>query len=86
MVEIQLIGDVIVQVYSPFRRKRIVLLSCGQDVRTRLVVVISKVSGPPVFHIKVVPLNIFPKEPARLISTTSLKFRASSREVMDTIF
>ena len=42
----------IVHVYPTFARKRIVSLSFGRDVRTRLGVAISEVSGPPVFHIK----------------------------------
>ena len=42
-----------VNVYPPLRRKRIVLLCFRRDVRTRLEVAISEVSGPPVFHIKV---------------------------------
>ena len=42
----------IVHVYS-FLRKQIVSLLFERDVRTRLEVAISEVSGPPVFHIKV---------------------------------
>ena len=42
----------IVHIYPPFTRKRIVSLYFGRDVRTRLGVAISEVSGPPVFHIK----------------------------------
>ena len=42
----------IVHLYPPFTRKRIVSLYFGLDVRTRLGVAISEVSGPPVFHIK----------------------------------
>ena len=42
----------IVHIYPPFTRKRIVSLYFGRDVRTRLGVAISEMSGPPVFHIK----------------------------------
>ena len=42
----------IVHIYPPFTRKRIVSLYFGRDVRTHLVVAISEMSGPPVFHIK----------------------------------
>ena len=42
----------IVHIYPPFTRKQIVSLYFGRDVRTRLGVAISEVSGPPVFHIK----------------------------------
>ena len=40
-------------IYLPFTRKRIVLLYFGQDVHTLLEFAIFKVSGPPIFHIKV---------------------------------
>ena len=40
-------------VYPSFTRKRMISLYFGRDVRTRLGVAISEVSGPPVFHIKV---------------------------------
>ena len=40
-------------IYPPFTRKRIVSLYFGRDVRIRLGVTISELSGPPVFHIKV---------------------------------
>ena len=42
----------IVHIYPPYTRKRIVSLYFGRDVRTRLGIAISEVSGPPVFHIK----------------------------------
>ena len=42
----------IVHIYPPFTRKRIVSLYFGRDIRTRLGVAISEMSGPPVFHIK----------------------------------
>ena len=42
----------IVHIYPPFTRKRIVSLYFGWEVRTRLGVAISEMSGPPVFHIK----------------------------------
>ena len=42
----------IYHIYPPFTRKQIVSLYFGRCVRTRLIVAISKVSGPPVFHIK----------------------------------
>ena len=69
----------IVHVYPPLMRKRIVSLSFGKDVRTCLEVVISKVSAPPVFYIKVgaYPLCALPKDStgklAGLFSTTLLK-------------
>ena len=44
----------ICHIYPPFTRKQIVSLYFGRDVRTRLEVAISEMSGPPVFHIKVV--------------------------------
>ena len=40
-------------IYVPITRKQIVLLSCGRDVRIRLGVAVTEISGPPVFHIKV---------------------------------
>ena len=43
----------ICHIYPPFTRKRIALLYFERDDCTRLRVAISKVSGPPVFHIKV---------------------------------
>ena len=43
---------VFAHIYTPFTRKRIVSLYFERDVRTRLGVAISEVSGPPVFHIK----------------------------------
>ena len=42
----------IVHIYPPFTRKQIVLLYFGREVRTRLGVAISEMSGAPVFHIK----------------------------------
>ena len=42
----------IVHIYPPFTRKRFVSLYFGREVRTRLGVAISEMSGPPVFHIK----------------------------------
>ena len=42
----------IVHIYPPFTKERIVLLHFGRDVRTRLGVAISAVSGPHVFPIK----------------------------------
>ena len=42
----------IVHIYPPFTRKRIVSLYFGREVRTRLGVAISEMSGPPVFHVK----------------------------------
>ena len=42
----------IVHIYPPFMRKQIVSLYFGRDVRTRLGVAISEVSGPPVFLVK----------------------------------
>ena len=42
----------IVHIYPPYTRKRIVSLYLGRDVRTRLGVAISEVSGQPVFHIQ----------------------------------
>ena len=42
----------IVHVYHPFTRKQIVSLYFGREVRTRLGVAISEMSGPPVFYIK----------------------------------
>ena len=42
----------IVHIYLPFARKQAVSLYFGRNVRTRLRVAISEVSGPPVFHIK----------------------------------
>ena len=41
------------QIYPPFTKIRIASLYFGRNVCTSLVVSISKVSGPPVFHIKV---------------------------------
>ena len=41
-----------IHIYPPFTRKRIVSLYFGREVRTRLGVAISEMSGPPVFHIK----------------------------------
>ena len=43
---------IVVHIYPPYTRKRIVSLYFGRDVHTRLGVAISEVSGPPVFHIK----------------------------------
>ena len=43
----------ICHIYSSVTRERIVSLYFGRDVRTRLGVAISEVSGPLVFHIKV---------------------------------
>ena len=39
-------------IFLPLKRKRIVSLHFGRDVRTRLGIAISEVSGPLVFHIK----------------------------------
>ena len=39
-------------IYPPFTRMRTVSLYFGRDVRTRLVVAISKLSEPPVFRMK----------------------------------
>ena len=43
----------ICHIFPPFTRKQIVSLCFGRCVCTRLGFAISKVSGPPVFHIKV---------------------------------
>ena len=40
------------RIHHPFTRKRFVLLYFGRDVRTRLGVAVSLVSGPSVFHRK----------------------------------
>ena len=83
---------VVVYVCLPLTRKQIVSLSFKQDVRTRLGVAISEVSGPPLFHrcLGGVPLSALPKDTTSelvgLFSTTYLKRRSSSREAMDTIF
>ena len=50
----------IVHVYLLFRRKRIVSLSFGRDVRTHLAVAFFKVSGPPDFHIKLGATRLVP--------------------------
>ena len=52
----------IVHVYPSFTRKRIVSLSFGCDVRTRLGVAIFSrcMSGPPIFHKKVGPSRSVP--------------------------
>ena len=42
----------ICHIYPPFTRKRIVSLHFGGDLRTRLGVAVSVLSGQPVFHIK----------------------------------
>ena len=44
-------------IYPPFTRKRIMLQCFVRDVRTRLAVAISEVSGPPVFHKVERPVN-----------------------------
>ena len=54
----------IYHIYPPFTRKRILSLCPGRYVRTLLGVAIFEVSGPPVFHIKVIrfksaDLNLF---------------------------
>ena len=51
----------IVHVYPPFTRKRIVSLSFGQDVRTRMGVAIFEVSWPPVFYIKMGASRLVPR-------------------------
>ena len=62
------------------------------DEMSRSEVAISEVSGPSVFNITVgsVPLKVLPKdttsELAGLFSTTFPKFRAPSREAVNTIF
>ena len=50
----------IVHIYPPFTRKRIVSLYFGREVRTRLEVTISDMSGLPVFHIKAEASRLVP--------------------------
>ena len=77
-------------IYPPCRRKRIVSLFFGRDVRTRLGVAISEVFGAPVFHIKIGALSALPKDTTSklvdLFSTTFRKCQAPSREAVDTVF
>ena len=83
----------VVHIYPPFTRKRVVLLYFVREVSIRLEVAIFEVSGPPGFHIKAGggdPLSAFPKdttsELASLFSTTSPKCWAPIKEAVDNIF
>ena len=72
-------------IYPPFTRKQIVLLSFGRDIRTRLGVAIFELSWKPFFHIKMGASR------AQLVnlpafSTTSLKCRAPSREAVACLY
>ena len=78
-------------IYSPFAKKRIVSLSLGHDVHTRLGVAISEMLNLLSSTVRWErPVKCIPKdtisELAGLFSTIFLKCQVSSKEAADTVF